>query len=416
MNFIEDLRWRGALKQVTDEQGLLDAMANGQIGAYVGVDPTASSIHIGNLIPLMVLKRFQMAGHKAVIVIGGGTGAIGDPSGKKSERQLLSLEQLNANVAAFKKQFEKLFGDAEFSIVNNNDWLGRLSLTDFLRDYGKLFSVNEMIKKDIVASRLEAGISFTEFTYQILQGIDFLELWRRENVQLQIGGSDQWGNITSGTGLIHSVESAEAPAFGLTIPLMLNSDGTKFGKSEGNAIFLDEKSTSPYEFYQFWLNQQDADAIKYLKYFTFLSYEEIGELEQQTQGNPRARAAQRRLAQEVTKFVHGQEAVDEAERLSAALFSGDVADLTANQIADVFGGVPSFDATAEKINIVDFLVDAGVEASKRQAREDVANGAITINGEKITDPAFEVDPTAHYDGRFILVRRGKKRYFLGKIN
>lgn len=414
MNFIEDLKWRGALNQITDEKGLLEAMASGKIGAYVGTDPTADSLHLGHLIPFMVLKRFQNAGGKAVIIIGGATGAIGDPR-PTTERQLLTQEQLAENEKGITAQVTKLFGDNDTRIVNNNDWLGKLTLTDFLRDYGKLFSINVMLKKDVVASRLETGISFTEFTYQVLQGIDFHELWRREDVKLQIGGSDQWGNITSGIDLIHSLEGNAAKAFGLTIPLMTDSTGKKFGKSEGNAIWLDPEKTSPYTFYQFWLNQNDADVVKYLKYFTFLNSEEIDALAKAIDTNPGAREAQRRLAQEVTKFVHGQAAVADAEQLSKALFSGDVATLSAAQIADAFGGVPSFDITAESKNIIDFLVDGGVDQSKRQAREDVNNGAITINGEKITDVATEISPSAHYDGKFVLVRRGKKKYFLGKV-
>ncbi|MCT4383138.1 tyrosine--tRNA ligase [Leuconostoc suionicum] len=414
MNFIEDLNWRGALNQVTDEDGLIDAMQSGEIGAYVGTDPTADSLHLGHLIPFMVLKRFQNAGGKAVIIIGGGTGAIGDPR-PTTERQLLSPEQLHENEKGITEQVTKLFGDANTAIVNNNDWLGKLTLTDFLRDYGKLFSINVMLKKDVVASRLETGISFTEFTYQILQGIDFHELWRRQNVQLQIGGSDQWGNITSGIDLIHSIEGNDAKAFGLTIPLMTDSSGKKFGKSEGNAIWLNPEKTSPYTFYQFWFNQSDEDVVKYLKYFTFLGVDEINALEQESKNNPGGRVAQKRLAQEVTKFVHGEQAVVDAEKLSAALFSGDVADLSAADIADAFSGVPSFDITSEKKNIVDFLVDGEVEKSKRQAREDVTNGAITISGERVTDFNFEIDPTKHYDGKFVLVRRGKKKYFLGTV-
>ncbi|MEX0379841.1 tyrosine--tRNA ligase [Leuconostoc sp. MS02] len=414
MNFIEELKWRGALNQVTDEAGLLEAMADGKMGAYVGTDPTADSLHLGHLIPFMVLKRFQNAGGKAVIIIGGATGAIGDPR-PTTERKLLTQEQLAENEKGITAQVTRLFGDNDTRIVNNNDWLGKLTLTDFLRDYGKLFSINVMLKKDVVASRLETGISFTEFTYQVLQGIDFHELWRREDVKLQIGGSDQWGNITSGIDLIHSLEGNAAKAFGLTIPLMTDSTGKKFGKSEGNAIWLDPEKTSPYTFYQFWLNQNDADVVKYLKYFTFLTIEEIDTLAKEIDINPGAREAQRRLAQEVTKFVHGQAAVDAAEQLSKSLFSGDVATLSSAQIADAFGGVPSFDITAESKNIIDFLVDGGVEQSKRQAREDVNNGAITINGEKITDVATEIAPTTHYDGKFVLVRRGKKKYFLGKV-
>ena len=414
MNFIEDLKWRGALNQVTDEAGLIEAMASGEIGAYVGTDPTADSLHLGHLIPFMVLKRFQNAGGKAVIIIGGATGAIGDPR-PTTERQLLSPEQLRQNEKGITEQVTKLFGDEKTAIVNNNDWLGKLTLTDFLRDYGKLFSINVMLKKDVVASRLETGISFTEFTYQILQGIDYHELWRRHNVQLQIGGSDQWGNITSGIDLIHSIEGNNATAFGLTIPLMTDSSGKKFGKSEGNAIWLNPEKTSPYTFYQFWYNQSDEDVVKYLKYFTFLGVDEINTLEQEAKNNPGGRTAQKRLAQEVTKFVHGEQAVADAEKLSAALFSGDVANLSAADITDAFGGVPSFDITSEKKNVVDFLVDGEVEKSKRQAREDVTNGAITISGEKVTDVNFEINPTKHYDGEFVLVRRGKKKYFLGKV-
>jgi tyrosyl-tRNA synthetase len=414
MNFLEDLQWRGALKQVTDEKGLLAAMNQGQIGAYVGTDPTAKSLHLGHLIPFMVLKRFQRAGGKAVIIIGGGTGAIGDPR-PTTERQLLTEEQLAANTEAMTKQLTKLFGDDNTAIVNNNEWLGSMTLPEFLRDYGKLFSVNVMLKKDVVASRLDTGISFTEFTYQILQGIDFLQLWRRENVQLQIGGSDQWGNITSGVDLIHTVEGSDAPAFGLTIPLMLDATGKKFGKSEGNAVWLDPTLTSPYTFYQFWLNQADADVVKYLKYFTFLSKEEIEAIEKQHQEVPRERYAQRRLAEEVTTFVHGASAVEEAQQLSRVLFSGEVANLTADQIETVFDGVPSFAWTPEAKNVIDFLVESGVEPSKRQAREDVTNGAISINGRKITDVETVIDADRSYEGRFILVRRGKKKYFLGKI-
>ncbi|CAK1227779.1 tyrosine--tRNA ligase [Fructobacillus tropaeoli] len=414
MNFIEDLKWRGALNQVTDEEGLLKAMKAGQIGAYVGTDPTADSLHLGHLIPFMVLKRFQKAGGKAVIIVGGATGSIGDPR-PTTERQLLSEEQLKVNEKGIAAQVTKLFGSDDTTIVNNADWLSPMTLPEFLRDYGKLFSVNVMLKKDVVASRLETGISYTEFTYQILQAIDFLHLWREENVRLQIGGSDQWGNITAGVDLIHTVEGSDAPAFGLTIPLMTDSTGKKFGKSEGNAIWLNAEKTSPYTFYQFWYNQRDEDVVKYLKYFTFLSPEEIADLEKEVAENPGARLGQKRLAEEVTAFVHGQAAVEEAEALSKALFSGDVAALSVQQIRDVFAGVPGFETTNAKQNVVDFLVDAGIEKSKRQAREDVTNGAITINGQKETDVEAEVDPSANYDGQYILVRRGKKKYFLGTV-
>ncbi|MCT4395846.1 tyrosine--tRNA ligase [Periweissella beninensis] len=415
MDIFTDLKWRGAVNQLTDEVGLQEALATKQVGMYAGIDPTADSMHIGHLIPFMVLKRFQLAGHKPVVVIGGGTGAIGDPSGRNSERVLQTMDQVMHNEAALTKQMQHLFGEENFRIVNNRDWLGQLSLMDFLRDYGKLFSVNTMLAKDVVASRLEVGISFTEFTYQILQSVDFLELYRREDVQLQIGGADQWGNITAGIDLIHRIEGNEAKAFGLTIPLMLKSDGTKFGKTAGGAVWLDAKKTTPYEFYQFWYNQDDADVVKYLKYFTFLSKTEIDVLEQTVLDDPGKRLAQKRLAQEITKFVHSQVAVEEAERISAALFSGDVQELTATEIEQGFANMPSFNVLNEKVNVVDFIVNAGIDKSKRQAREDIENGAIRINGKKITDLTTEINPNDMYDGKFVIVRRGKKKYFLGRV-
>ncbi|MDF7637550.1 tyrosine--tRNA ligase [Leuconostocaceae bacterium ESL0958] len=414
MNFIEDLNWRGALNQVTDEEGLLEAMAAGQIGAYVGADPTAPSLHLGHLIPFMVLKRFQRAGGKAVIIVGGATGSIGDPR-PTTERKLLSDETLAYNEEKIAKQVTKLFGSDGTRIVNNNDWLGSLTLPTFLRDYGKLFSINVMLKKEIIASRLESGISFTEFTYQILQAIDFLHLYQEEHVRLEIGGSDQWGNITAGIDLIHAVEGNDAQAYGLTIPLMTDASGKKFGKSEGNAIWLDPEMTSPYTFYQFWYNQADADVVKYLKYFTFLDQDEIAALEKEVAENPGGRLGQKRLAEEVTAFVHGQDAVAEAEKLSQMLFSGDVAALSVREIEDVFAGVPGFETTASSQNIIDFLVAAGIEKSKRQAREDVQNGAITINGQKETAVDTVIEPSSQYEGRYVLVRRGKKKYFLGTV-
>src|SRR5699024_1031000 len=278
MNIIEELEWRGAINQQTDEDGLKAYIKDNKISLYCGVDPTGDSLHIGHLIPFMVLKRFQLAGHRPVILIGGATGSIGDPSGKSEERNLQSMEQVEDNARKLAGQMENLFlkeKDADFRMVNNYDWTKNLTLLDFLRNIGKRFNVNTMIKKDIVASRLETGISFTEFSYQILQSMDFLHLFENEDVRLQIGGADQWGNITSGLELIRKEAGADAEAFGLTIPLMLKSDGTKFGKTAGGAIWLDPEKTSPYEFYQFWLNQNDADVVKYLKYFTFLSKEEI---------------------------------------------------------------------------------------------------------------------------------------------
>lgn len=416
VNILDELEWRGAVNQVSDEEGLRKLLEDKSVGIYCGVDPTGDSLHIGHLIPFMMLKRFQEAGHRAHIIIGGGTGSIGDPSGKKSERVLQTMEQVHHNEEALTKQMKHLFGKDNITIVNNREWLSKIDLLGFLRDYGKLFNVNTMLNKEVVASRLEVGISFTEFTYQILQSIDFHHLWTENDVQLQIGGADQWGNITAGIDLIHKMEGSDAKAYALTIPLMLKADGTKFGKTAGGAVWLDSEKTSPYEFYQFWLNQDDRDVIKYLKYFTFLSKEEIATLEEKVKTQPEKREAQRRLAQEVVAFVHGKEAVKEAEHISAALFTGDVKDLTASEIEQGFKNMPSVEVTNAKTNLVEWLVDVTkIEPSRRQAREDIKNGAIYINGQRVQDVDYELDPSQSFDGKFVIVRRGKKRYFLARV-
>ena len=416
VNILDELEWRGAVNQVSDEEGLRKLLEDKSVGIYCGVDPTGDSLHIGHLIPFMMLKRFQEAGHRAHIIIGGGTGSIGDPSGKKSERVLQTMEQVHHNEEALTKQMKHLFGKDNITIVNNREWLSKIDLLGFLRDYGKLFNVNTMLNKEVVASRLEVGISFTEFTYQILQSIDLHHLWTENDVQLQIGGADQWGNITAGIDLIHKMEGSDAKAYALTIPLMLKADGTKFGKTAGGAVWLDPEKTSPYEFYQFWLNQDDRDVIKYLKYFTFLSKEEIATLEEKVKTQPEKREAQRRLAQEVVAFVHGKEAVKEAEHISAALFTGDVKDLTASEIEQGFKNMPSVEVTNAKTNLVEWLVDVTkIEPSRRQAREDIKNGAIYINGQRVQDVDYELDPSQSFDGKFVIVRRGKKRYFLARV-
>lgn len=415
-DILEDLKWRGAINQETDEEGLRDYLVkHDDLALYCGTDPTGDSLHIGHLIPFMILKRFQLAGYKPVIVIGGGTGSIGDPSGRSTERVLQSEETIKHNEEALTAQMVKLFGTENFRIVNNRDWLGKMTLLEFLRDYGKFFQVNNMLNKEVVASRLENGISFTEFSYQILQAIDFYVLNRDHGVQMQIGGADQWGNITAGIDLIHRLEGADRPAFGLTIPLMLKADGTKFGKSAGGAVWLDPEKTSPYEFYQFWINQDDRDVIKYLKYFTFLNHEEIDALEEKVKTEPWKREAQKRLAEEVTKFVHGEEGLKEAQTVTEALFSGNVKDLTTKQVEIALAKAPSAKSGAEKKNLVDFLVDTKIESSKRQAREDVNNGAIYVNGDRIQDTDFEVDPAAAFDGKFVIIRKGKKKYTLVHI-
>ncbi|MGK4179391.1 tyrosine--tRNA ligase [Lapidilactobacillus dextrinicus] len=413
---LADLEWRGAVNQVTDLDGLQKLTEEKAVSLYCGADPTGDSLHIGHLIPFMILKRFQMAGHHPIIVIGGGTGSIGDPSGRKSERQLQTMDQVQHNKEALTKQMTRLFGTENFDIVDNYDWLSKISLLDFLRIYGKEFPINVMLNKEVVASRLSAGISFTEFTYQILQSIDFLTLYREHDVQLQIGGADQWGNITAGTDLIHKLEGSEARVYGLTIPLMLKADGTKFGKTAGGAVWLDAEKTTPYEFYQFWLNQDDRDVVKYLKYFTFLSHDEIEALAEKVATEPEKREAQRTLAREVTNFVHGQKAVEEAEHISAALFTGDLTDLSAEEIEQGFKGMPSVTIAPTKINLVEFLVDlTKIEPSRRQAREDIQNGAIYVNGQRQNETGFEVDTNAAFDGKFVIIRKGKKKYTLVRI-
>lgn len=419
VNIIDELQWRDAINQQTDAEGLRELTEQKSISLYCGVDPTGDSMHIGHLIPFMVLKRFQLAGHRPVILIGGATGTIGDPSGRQTERSLQTLEQVQENVDALTAQMKKLFvtdGDNQIRLVNNYDWTHKINVIEFLRDYGKNFSINTMLAKDIVSSRLETGISFTEFSYQILQSLDYLHLYKNEDVQLQIGGSDQWGNITSGLDLIRKKEGPESKAFGLTIPLMLKSDGTKFGKTAGGAIWLDPNKTTPFEFYQFWANTDDRDVVKYLKYFTFLSKEQIDELAEKVQTEPHKREAQKMLAEEMTRFVHGQELLDQAKRITAALFSGDIKSLTADEIEQGFKEMPTYEATKESKNIVDWLVELGIEPSKRQAREDITKGAISMNGERVSDLELVVSADLAIGGRFIIIRKGKKNYSLVKMS
>lgn len=417
---MEDLKWRGAINQQTDEEGLNKLLSEKAVGIYCGVDPTGDSMHIGHLIPFMVLKRFQLAGHKPVVLIGGGTGSIGDPSGKMSERSLQTMDVINDNARKLADQMDRLFlkGDVEksgFRIVNNYDWLSQISLLDFLRDYGKHFNVNTMLAKDIISSRLEVGISFTEFSYQILQSIDFAYLHANEDVQVQVGGADQWGNITAGLDYIRRTQGHEREVYGFTIPLMLKSDGTKFGKSAGDAVWLDPERTTPYEFYQFWLNQADQDVIKFLKYFTFLSQEEIQELESAVENEPHLRRAQRTLAEEVTEFVHGKEALEDAQRITEALFSGDVRQLNEKQIEEGFKNMPQFTVQDDPKGLAVWLVDTGVVSSRRQAREFIQNGAISLNGEKIQDSEQVITRELAIGGKYFIVRRGKKAYYLVTI-
>lgn len=419
-SLIEDLQWRGLLYQQTDAEGMEKLLNEEKVSLYVGVDPTADSMHIGHIVPLLTLRRFQQAGHRPILLVGGATGMIGDPSGRSTERNLLTEEQIAKNVAGLKAQMERIFDFSKSEngakLVNNYDWIGKLSVIDFLRDYGKLVNVNYLLAKDTIASRLETGISFTEFSYTLIQGIDFNYLYDHYHVRIQVGGSDQWGNITTGLEVIRKTHEEETKAFGITIPLVTKADGTKFGKTAGGAVWLDPEKTSPYEFYQFWVNAADADVVKYLKIFTFLSREEIEALEVSVKEEPHLRKAQKTLAAEMTKLIHGEEGLDQAERITAALFSGDLKSLSVDEMKVAFAGVPSVELSKEDKNIVDLLVEAGISSSKRQAREDVTNGAILVNGEKITDLDYVVDSKDRLEDAFAIIRRGKKKYHMVKFN
>lgn len=417
-NILQELEWRGLINQTTDREGLEQKLAEGPITLYAGFDPTADSLHIGNFVSILLLKRFQLAGHNPVALVGGATGLIGDPSGKANERTLNTVDTVKEFSDKVRNQLSGLL-DFESAtnpavLVNNYDWTAPLDVITFLRDIGKSFGINYMLAKDSVNSRLETGISFTEFTYMILQAYDFLNLYREKQCLLQVGGSDQWGNITAGLELIRKQESGEA--FGLTSPLVTKADGTKFGKTESGTIWLDPKKTTPYEFYQFWLNADDRDVINYLKYFTFLTQDEVAQLADELATNPGGRLAQRTLAREVTTIVHGAAALAKAEKISQVLFSGNVSELAGDEIEEAFKDVPSYTMeTSDPLNIVQFLVTTGVASSNRQAREDVTNGAVSLNGEKITDLEKVIGPADRIEGKFIVIRRGKKKYTLVKF-
>ncbi|WP_026671639.1 tyrosine--tRNA ligase [Alkalihalobacterium bogoriense] len=418
MTLLEDLQYRGLVNQVTDEQGLTEQLEKGNITLYCGFDPTGDSLHIGHLLTILTLRRFQMAGHKPLALVGGATGLIGDPSGKKAERTLNTtdiVQQWSDRIKGQLEQFLDFEGENAAKTVNNFEWIGSLSVIPFLRDVGKHFGLNYMLAKDSVESRIQSGISFTEFSYMILQSYDFLTLYEKENCRLQIGGSDQWGNITAGLELIRrATEDEKAKAFGFTIPLVTKSDGTKFGKTEGGAIWLDAAKTTPYEFYQFLINTDDRDVIKFIKYFTFLSKEEIEELEKEMETAPEKRVAHKKLAEEVTKIVHGEEALHQAIRISEALFSGAISSLSAEEIQQGFKDVPSYECGDEEISLLDLLIAAKISPSKRQGREDIQNGAVYINGDRCTDLEKVVSAEDKIDNQFTIIRRGKKKYFLIK--
>lgn len=418
MNLLEDLQWRGIIYQQTDEEGLKDQLVKEMTSLYCGVDPTADSMHIGHLLPFLTLRRFQNAGHRPIVLVGGATGLIGDPSGKSEERKLQTLDVIGHNVKCLQAQLERIFdfeGTNGAVMVNNYDWAGKMDIVTFLRDYGKHIGINYMLAKDTIANRLETGISFTEFTYTILQALDFLHLYENHNCKLQIGGSDQWGNITTGLELIRKNQPEGAKAYGLTIPLVTKADGTKFGKTESGAVWLDPEKTTPYEFYQFWINTADADVIKYLKFFTFLSKEEIEALEKSVQEEAHLRKAQKTLAEEMTKLIHGEKALEQAQKITAALFSGDIKNLTAEEIIQGFKDVPTYEHTEGEALLVDLLVAAGIVSSKRQSREDITNGAVYINGERKQELDYVLTDEDRIEGQFTVIRRGKKKYYLIKF-
>ena len=419
MSILDELNWRGLVADCTDTVELTKKLA-APTTLYCGFDPTADSLHVGNLVPLLALRRFQMLGHHPIALAGGATGSIGDPSGKTAERQLLTKEILDHNIASVKVQLAKLLDfDTKQNparLLDNATWTAPVSFLDFLRDIGKHFSVNQMIAKESVRARMEdrdVGISYTEFSYMLLQAFDFMVLNRDHNCELQIGGSDQWGNITAGIELTR--KKLGHHVFGLTLPLITNADGSKFGKSVSGAIWLDPKRTSVYRFYQFWINTDDRDVIRYLKYFTFLSQEEIGALEKQHAENPGARVAHKALAKAVTDLIHGANATTEAIRASEILFGGELSGVSESTFGDIVGEVPTKEIERTKLDgagipLVELLVHAGLSQSKGQARKDTEGGGVNINNIREANAARMVTTNDLLFGKHVLLRKGKKNY------
>ena len=406
MTLYEELKWRGLIKDVAGED--LEKVLNGKpITFYWGTDPTADSLHLGHYSSLVTAKRLAKAGHHPILLVGGATGLIGDPR-PTAEREIISKDQLNKNLEGIKKQVSDIF-DGKAEVVNNYDWFKGYEFTDFLRDVGKYININYMLDKDIIRRRLETGITFAEFAYTLIQGYDFLWLYQNKNCVLQAEGSDQWGNITTGIDLIRKKLGKEA--YGFTMPLVLDKYGRKFGKSEGNALWLDRNKTSSYELYQYLINVDDEMVISYLKIFTFLSVEEINELEKSNKENPHLREAHKALAREIITDLHGSEAYKEAVKISQSLFSGDIKNLTSEEIEMAFKGLDKI-VIENDMNIVDFLVNTGVCSSKRESREFVNNNSISINGENINDLEFVINKDIAIDNKYVVVRRGKKKYFI----
>lgn len=404
MNLFEELEWRGLVNDVTSPD-LKEKLNNGELTFYIGTDPTGDSLHIGHFSSLLCAKRLKAHGHHPIMLVGGATGFIGDPKAT-GERNMLTKEVLEHNYQCLSKQIAELFG---FEMVNNLDWTKEITVIDFLRDYGKYFNVNYMINKDTVKRRLDSGISYTEFSYMILQSLDFLKLYEEKNCTLQLGGQDQWGNITSGLELIRKKHGADAECYGLTMPLITKADGTKFGKSEKGTVWLDKNKTSAYEMYQFLVNTEDEKVIDYLKKLTFLQKEEIDALEEKVKNEPFRREAQKALASEVVKFLHGEEELEKAVKITNALFKGDIASLNKEEIKDAISGIEQVEIEAG-LNLVDAITTAKIASSKREAREWINAGSIQINGEKITDLEFIVDKDKAMVDSSVIVKRGKRNY------
>ena len=407
MKCFEDLKWRGLIKDISSPE-LEEKLNNESLTFYIGTDPTADSMHIGHFSSFLIATRLAKYGHKPILLVGGATGLIGDPK-PSQERKMITREEVNKNVEGLTKQAHDIFG---FDVVNNYDWIKDISVIDFLRDYGKYINVNYMLDKDIIKRRLESGITFCEFAYTLLQGLDFVTLNKNYGVTLQVAGSDQWGNITTGIELSRKMEGPEL--YGMTMPLVLDANGVKFGKTEGNALWLDKTKTSSYELFQYLINSDDACVIDYLKKLTFLSKEEIESIEEEQKAHPEERKAQNALAREVITFLHGEDEYNKALKISRDLFSGNIKDLTIDEIRDGFKDVPSFSIT-EDLTLIDLLVNNGIASSKREAREFINAGSITINGEKVTDESVIIDKTYAIENEVVVIRRGKKKYYLGII-
>ena len=407
MKLFDELKWRGLIKDVTSPE-LEEKLNNGGMTFYIGTDPTADSMHIGHLSSFLISKRLKDAGHNPILLVGGATGQIGDPR-PTTERAMITKEEVAHNFECLKEQAERIFG---FEVVNNLDWIKDINVIDFLRDYGKFFNINYMLDKDIIRRRLDSGITYTEFSYMLLQSLDFLHLHETRGVDLQVAGSDQWGNITAGVDLIRKKTGDEVYAF--TMPLVTTKDGKKFGKSEGNALWLDKNKTSSYELYQYLVNVEDEMVIDYLKIFTFLSKEEIEDIERQHKERPEERLAHKTLAREIITFIHGEDEYNKAIKISEALFSGDVKSLKLDEILIGFKDIPSFEIN-EELSLIDMLVNNGVCSSNREAREFIGSGAITINGDKMSDENMIITSDLAIEGKVLVIRRGKKKYYLGKF-